>query len=271
MPPSSLADYHLHTSLCRHATGEPLEYVAAAQARGLAEVGFSDHCPMPGPEPFDDWRMLRAELPRYVEMVGEAREKSAPFPVRLGLECDFIAGQEGWIEQLAALAPWDYLLGSVHYLAPGWDVDHPKHLSRFASSPGAVEEIWTSYWREFGKCARSGLFDILAHPDLVKKFGHRPAGDLRRFYEPAVEAIAAGGSSIEISTAGLRKPVCELYPAAGFLALARSAGVPVVISSDAHRPEEAGDQFAAAIAAARQAGYTETARWAGRRRETVPL
>lgn len=260
---ASLADYHVHTPLCRHAVGEPLEYVRAAQARGLAEIGFSDHCPMDGPEPFDDWRMLRAELPRYLEMILEARACAAPYPVRLGLECDFIAGREKWVEELAAAAPWDYLIGSVHYLAPGWDVDNPKHLSRFEASPGAVAEIWTLYWREFNACARSGLFDILAHPDLVKKFGHRPPGDLRRFYEPAIEAIVAGGSAIEISTAGLRRPVGELYPAPGFLALARAAGVPVVLSSDAHAPEEVGADFKRA---AQAAGDAQTVRFEARKR-----
>lgn len=266
-----LADYHLHTPLCRHAVGAPEEYVAAAQAAGLEEIGFSDHCPMPGPEPFDDWRMLRAELPRYVEMIAAAREAAAPFPVRLGLECDFIAGQEGWIEELAGAADWDYLIGSVHYLGPGWDVDNPRHLSRFTASTTAVEDIWQRYWEAFGQCARSGLFDFLAHPDLVKKFGRRPAGDLRRFYEPAIAALAAHGTALEISTAGLHKPAGELYPAAGFLTLAHAAGLPVVISSDAHAPGEVGRDFDAAVAAVRAAGFTATVRFTQRTRHTVPL
>lgn len=271
LPLSSLADYHVHTPLCRHAVGEPIEYVRAAQTRGLAEIGFSDHAPMDGPEPFDDWRMLRSELARYVEMILDARAQAAPFPVRLGLECDFIAGREGWIEQLAGLAPWDYLIGSVHYLAPGWDVDNPRHLSRFEASPGAVEEIWVLYWKEFNRCARSGLFDLLAHPDLVKKFGHRPAGDLRRFYEPAIEAIVAGGAAIELSTAGLRKPVGELYPAPDFLALAQAAKIPLVISSDAHAPGEVGADFERAARALAGHGVV---RFAGRKMilmgETLP-
>jgi histidinol-phosphatase (PHP family) len=264
---SSLADYHLHTPLCRHAVGEPLEYVAAARARGLGEVGFSDHCPMPGPEPFDDWRMDRADLPRYVEMVLDARVRSAPFPVRLGLECDFIAGQESWIEELAGMAPWDYLIGSVHYLAPGWDVDNPKHISRYTATATATEEIWELYWRAYARCAVSGLFDFLAHPDLVKKFGHRPAGDLRRYYEPTIAALSESGTAIEVSTAGLRKPTGELYPSAEFLKMAREAGVPIVISSDAHAPEETGQDFEIAAEAARAAGYTETIRFIARQRK----
>ena len=266
-----LSDYHLHTPLCHHATGTPLEYVAAARAAGLAEVGFSDHSPMPDPEPFDDWRMTCAELPRYVDWILETRARVAPFPVRLGLECDFIVGQEAWIEELAAMAPWDYLIGSVHYLAPGWDVDNPKHLSRFSASAAAVGEIWDLYWRTYERCTASGLFDFVAHPDLVKKFGHRPDGDLRRYYEPTIAAAARHGVAIEVSTAGLRKPVGELYPSADFLALAHAAGVPVVINSDAHAPGEVGLDFPKAVDAVRAAGYTETARFNARRRTMVPL
>ena len=266
-----LADYHLHTPLCRHATGEPREYVAVARSRGLAEIGFSDHSPMPGPEPFDDWRMTRDDLPRYVEMILAAREAAAPFPVRLGLECDYIAGQEAWIEFLAAAAPWDYLIGSVHYLAPGWDVDNPKWIGRFTDSDTAVEDIWALYWRTYERCVASGLFDFVAHPDLAKKFGHRPAGDLRRFYEPTVAAAARGGVAMEVSTAGLHKPVGELYPSADLLALMHGAGVPVVINSDAHAPGEVGRDFDRAEAAVRAAGYTHAARFAGRRRELVRL
>jgi histidinol-phosphatase (PHP family) len=255
------ADYHLHTPLCNHATGTPLEYVAAARARGLDEIGFSDHSPMPGPEPFDDWRMARADLPRYLDMVAEAAQAAAPFPVRLGLECDFIAGQEAWIEELAARAPWDYLIGSVHYLAPGWDVDNPKWIGRFSASETAVEEIWTLYWRAYERCVASGLFDFVAHPDLVKKFGHRPAGDLRRFYDPVIAAAAERGTAVEVSTAGLRKPVGELYPAADFLLRAQEAGLAIVINSDAHAPEEVGRDFDRAKEAVRAAGFSATARF----------
>lgn len=269
MPP--LADYHLHTPLCRHAVGEPLEYVAAARARGLSEIGFSDHCPMPGEKLFDDWRMRRDELPRYIDMVLAARAQAAPFPVRLGLECDFIAGCEDWIEELAGLAPWDYLIGSVHYIAPGWAVDDPQWIGKFTASGTATEEIWTAYWHAYERCVASGLFDFVAHPDLVKKFGHRPPGDLRRYYEPAIAAAVAGGVAMEVSTAGLRKPVGELYPSAGFLKMACEAGVAVVINSDAHAPAEVGQDFAQAAEAVHAAGYRQTFRFAARQRQAVSL
>jgi len=261
------ADYHTHTPLCLHATGSPVEYARAARDRGLAEIGISDHNPMP--EPFDDWRMSLADFPRYLDLVAEARSDVAPYPVRLGLEIDYLEGGEPWIERLAGMADWDYLIGAVHYIAPGWDVDNPKHLSRFAERP--VEEIWDLYWKAYTRCGASGLFDLLAHPDLVKKFGHRPSGDLRRWYDPALEAIAASGAAIELSTAGLRKPVGEMYPAPEFLRLARDAGIPIVLSSDAHSPNEVGLDFDRAAALARSCGFAETVRFAGRRRTTEPL
>ena len=159
----ALTDYHVHTPLCRHAEGTPAEFIDAAKHAGLVEIGFADHNPMP--ESFDDWRMNYDELPRYFDFVAEAR--ASGFPVRLGLECDFIPGRESWIEKLTGMAQWDYLIGSVHYLASGWDVDNPKHLFRFTEA--SVESIWDTYWELFNQCIRSGLFDFVAHPDLPSK------------------------------------------------------------------------------------------------------
>jgi histidinol-phosphatase (PHP family) len=261
------ADYHLHTPLCRHAVGEPWEYAQVALAKGLPEIGFADHSPMP--EPFDDWRMLLEDLPRYLEAVQLAREKFPQLTIRLGLEVDYLEGHEAWIDQLAGLADWDYLIGSVHYIAPGWDVDNPKWIGRFRD--GDVSEIWAMYWRVYEKAIRSQLFDFVGHPDLPKKFGFRPPGDLRPFYEPSINALAETGTAFEINTAGLRKEVHELYPAAQFLEMAHAAGVPLLINSDAHAPEEVGADFPAAIQLAKNVGYREVVRFQQRTRRTVPL
>ncbi len=263
----ALADYHVHTPLCRHAVGWPVDLAQAAIDRGLLEIGFSDHNPMPAA--FDDWRMDREDLPRYFEAVEEARRRFPNLTIRLGLECDFLAGKESWIKELAAMAEWDYLIGSVHYLSEGWDVDNPKYIGRYRD--GAVEQIWTEYWQTYERCIRSSLFDFVAHPDLPKKFGFRPEGDLRRFYEPAIAALAETGVAFEINTAGLRKECRELYPAPGFLSLAHAAGVPLLINSDAHAPDEVGAGFAEAVSAAAAAGYTHTARFHRRKRREAPL
>ena len=257
-------DYHLHTPLCHHATGSPSDYARVAVEKGLEEIGFSDHNPMPAL--FDDWRMLIDDLPRYLDWVQEAREAFPQLPIRLGLECDFIPGQEAWIEKLAGMADWDYLIGSVHYIAPGWDVDNPALIGRFDTHP--VEEIWALYWKAYEQCIRSGLFDFVGHPDLVKKFGHRPKGDLRKYYEPSVAAAAEKNVAMEINTAGLRKPAGEIYPAREFLTMAHEAGIALLINSDAHAPEEVGADFDQARALAAEVGYTQTVRFEKRQRHT---
>jgi histidinol-phosphatase (PHP family) len=256
----------MHTPLCRHAEGWPADYARAAAGRGLGEIGFSDHNPMP--EHFDDWRMLRAELPRYFDEVARARDEFPQLNIKLGLECDYIPGYEWWIEELAGMADWDYLIGSVHYLRQGWEVDHPKYIGRHEANAG---EIWRDYWEMYGRCIRSGLFDFVAHPDLPKKFGITPAGDLRRFYEPAVAALAETGMAFEINTAGLRRDCREVYPARGFLELAHAAGVPLLINSDAHAPADVAAGFEEAAALAKDVGFSGTLRFTRRQRSSVPL
>jgi len=258
-------DYHMHTPLCGHATGAPREYVLAAQKAGLAEIGFSDHNPMP--VPFDDWRMGPGQLPEYLKLVEQARAEFPQYPIRLGLECDFIPGYEGHIRALAAQANWDYLIGSVHYVTPDWDIDNPKHLKRWAQQP--VEEIWQAYFAAYTKMIKSCLFDFLAHPDLVKKFGHRPPGDLTRFYHETLDAAAEAGAVLEVSTAGLRKDVREIYPSREFLEAAWRRHIPIVINSDAHAPEDVAHEFDQAYQLVRQVGYTHVMRF--EKRKAIPV
>lgn len=264
-----MTDYHTHTPLCRHAEGTPEEFVRMALVRGIREYGIADHAPMPD-EPFDDWRMEYAQLPEYFDWIDAAREAApADLAVRAGLECDWITGMEKWTAHLAGLYDWDYLIGSVHYLGGKWDFDNPLWIPRWEKIN--VEEVWTEYWKAYTDMVRSGLFDIMGHADLVKKFGFVPEGDLRRFYEPAVEAMADTGAVLEINTAGWNKPCDEAYPAPGFLRLACEAGVPLVINSDAHEPEEIGQNFEKAREWALEAGFTELVRFRKRKYTKHPL
>jgi len=240
---------------------------AQAVALGLAELGFADHNPMP--EVFDDWRMRREELPKYLADVEAARALYPNLPIRLGLEVDFLDDCEHWWDELRALTDWDFWIGSVHYLPGGIEVDNPKYLSRYRDDD--PEEIWGAYWKRYEQCIRSGRFDFVGHPDLPKKFGYKPKGDLRRFYEPSIEALVDTGIAYEVNTAGLRKDCRELYPAKGFVELACAAGVPVLINSDAHAVAELGAGFAEAVALLQEAGYREVIRFERGRAISVPL
>lgn len=254
-----MTDYHTHTPLCLHAEGTPRQYVESALAKGLTEYGISDHAPMPE-EPYDQWRMKQSDLPAYFDWIDEARElaKDTPLSIRSGLECDWVPGIEPWIEHLNSLRNWDYLIGSVHYLDDKWAFDDPQSLSFWKRTN--VEEAWTRYWNLYAAMARSGLFTIMGHADLIGKFGYRPDGDLARFYEPAIAAIAASGAALEINTAGWRKPCARQYPEEAFLRLACEANIPLLINSDAHAPDELGRDFDKARDLARAIGFRQLVR-----------
>jgi histidinol-phosphatase (PHP family) len=257
----------MHTPLCKHAVGEPEEYVRRAQARGLDEIGFSDHNPMPGG--YDvDFRMSEGELPGYVETIRAIQRKFPDYPVRLGLEADYHEGCEEFVRESTARFDFDYVIGSVHYLKD-WPMDNPDHQARFEERD--VLGIYREYFEKVERLAASGLYDILGHPDVVKKFGHRPSRSIDDLLGRAVDAVEKAGMSLDVNTSGLRRPAKEIYPSRRFLELAREAGVTVTLGSDAHRPEEVGEGFAEAVALLKSVGYDEIQRYRGREKEAVKL
>ena len=260
------ADYHIHTPLCRHATGQPAAYAARAVALGLAEIGFSDHSPMRRDD-FDDWRMRFNQLDEYVASVRQAQRDFPDLTIRLALEVDFLPGQEEWIRELATRHPWDYFIGSVHYSPEGWAIDNPAKLHRWRERE--VGEIWAEYFDWLTQAAASGLFEIIGHADLPKKFGLRPTQDCTPMFARFLAAAAKSGTAIELNTAGLRKDCREIYPSRAFLELARASGVAITFGSDAHQPEEVGMDFAAAVELARGVGFMETESFAQRQRRMV--
>jgi histidinol-phosphatase (PHP family) len=260
------ADYHMHTPLCRHAVGEPVEYARHALEIGLKEIGFTDHSPMERDD-FDDWRMLDRQLDEYVAKVRLAQQTFPALTIRLGLEVDYLPGQEGWIRQLAARHPWDYFIGSVHYVSDSWDIDNPAKLPEWRKRDAF--EVWSAYFKRLAQAAKSGLFQIIGHADLPKKFGIRPAQDCRPLYEDFIRAVSEAGCAIELNTAGLRKDCREIYPCPELLQLARRHDVPITFGSDAHAPAEVGMNFTEAVALARSVGYTQTRRFISRQHESI--
>jgi histidinol-phosphatase (PHP family) len=258
------ADYHMHTPLCHHAVGEPVEYARRAVETGLDEIGFTDHSPM-AKDNFDDWRMSISQLDEYVAKVRLAQRKFPQLTIRLGLEVDYLPGQEGWIRKLATRHPWDYFIGSVHYVSGSWDIDNPAKLSEWKQRDPF--EVWSAYFARLTQAVKSRLFQIIGHADLPKKFGIRPRQDCRPLYRDFINAAASAGCAIELNTAGLRKDCREIYPCVELLELARRKQVPITFGSDAHAPGEVGLNFAEAIALARSVGYTETCRFNRRQHE----
>ena len=164
--------------------------------------------------------------------------------------------------------PFDYVIGSVHYLGD-WGFDNPAHVERFAERD--VYDIYAQYYDLVTGLARTKLFDILGHPDVVKKFGHRPSRDWEPLERKALEAVAAAGMALDVNTSGLRRPADEIYPSPRMLRTARELGIGITFGSDAHEPGHVGEAFDRAIAQARQAGYTVWRRYTARRYEEVPI
>jgi histidinol-phosphatase (PHP family) len=263
-----MIDLHLHTVRCGHAEGTLAEYVDAARTAGLRTIAFADHLPLRGRDG-TDYAMDSCELSDYVADVTRlAAGRGAEPEILLGIEFDHDPGARDWIESRLRSHPFDVVLGSVHFV-DGWAFDDPAHRDRYAQ--WTPERLWDRYFDVFEQAAASGLYDVMAHPDLVKKFGFVPEGSLERWERRAAEAMAAGGCAVEVNTAGLRKPVGEIYPTLGLLEACRALGVPAVTGSDAHSPGEVGRDIDSAGDLLVRAGYESVVVYRGRRAEEVPL
>jgi histidinol-phosphatase (PHP family) len=254
-------DYHMHTPLCHHAVGEPLDYARAAAAAGLEEICMTCHSPMP--EWFDQWpRMKRAELPRYVAMVREAAEQ-APLCLKLGIEADYFPGTESYVAEMLGEWPFEFVLGSVHVLNPQYR-ERLGHLK--------PDDLVDAYFDELAAAAATRLFDSISHPDLVKHMApfdplaHEPA--IRRM----LQAIREANICLELNTSGARKPeIGAFYPTVPILTWAAEMGVPTTIGSDAHAPEQVALRWPEARQLLLETGTRAVQRFAGRRREAVSL
>ncbi len=292
-----MGDYHLH--LHRHGPAHELDpppgvypsghierYVEAAAARGVGEIGFTEHLYRcvdaadvlgrfwerePSAWLADHTERFLAEdrtlnLERYVEAVQAAKDRG--LPVLLGLEVDFFPETIGAVAEFLAPYPWDFLIGSVHWIV-GWSVDHGGATAAFAER--GIDRAYEEYFAIEAQLAASGAVDVLAHVDVVKKHGHRPLRERSDLYAEVVQAAAGSGTAVEVSSAGLRNPSAEVYPAPRFLEMFNQAGVPITLASDGHSPHQAAWGHDEVVAAARAAGYTERLQFRRRTAAPVPL
>lgn len=291
-----MSDYHLHLHPHSPSAGAPpmgtyppghLErFVEVALSRGVTEVGFTEHLyrcvesePVLGrwweqdPDPqlqseIAEW--LAAErtlsLGRYVEAVADAKTRG--LPVKLGMEVDFVPGTEDAVLELLAPYPFDYLVGSVHWIG-AWNFMREAGVPELERR--GVRSAFEQYFAHETALAESGMIDVLAHADVIRRHRIQPEGDLRDLYEPVVAAAARTGTAVEVSSVGLRQPVGEVYPAPPFLALFQAAGVPITLASDAHLAEDAAWGHPEVVAAARAAGYVTYLRFERRRPLPTPL
>lgn len=277
----TLTDYHVHlrpddpgTDASAYFTERNVaRYVERANEHGIGELGFSEHV-YRFREALEVWRhpfwveQAVDRLDDYVEFLLAMRD--AGYPVKVGLELDYLPGREDELAALVDDRPFDYVIGSVHFIADR-AVDHEGYDAWRESAP---DEVWREYFEAVGQAGASGIFDILAHLDLVKIWGAgRPAPPEpdRTYYDLAIERIRASDVAVEVSTAGLRKPVGEMYPSPELLRMCLEAGKPIVLSSDAHVPDDVGFAYDRAVETLREAGVGELAVFDRRARRQEPL
>lgn len=264
MPSPILYESHCHTPLCRHAVGEPTEYAEMAAQRGLKGITFTCHCPLPDGISANV-RMRPEEFANYVSLVEEARDAmDGVVDVRLGLESDYYPGVEPWLEKLHASERFNHILGSVHYQVG----DYRKLY--FTGDVFAYQQM---YYDHLAAAAETGLYDTLAHPDLIKN--EDPAQwefpRIQPFVERSLDRIAATGVAMELNTSGTQKALPEMNPGIAQLELMHERGIPVVIGADAHRPERVGDGYGEALRTLKSVGYREVSIFLDRKRRAIPI
>lgn len=252
-----LLDYHIHTHLCRHAEGAPANYVKTAIGNGLDEIGFADHCPWPAG--FDvKSRMEPSDFPKYKEIISCLRENFPSFPIKYGLEVDWVPGKMDKVWAKLDREDFDYLIGSIHY-AGDFPFDNPE-IQREWSKKETADMVWQKYFDAMREMILSGKIDILGHFDIPKKFGVYPEYYDRLLKNEIPELLRLAGTknmAIEINTSGLRKPVREIYPSPEILKIAHESGLLLTFGSDSHYPDEPGKDFDKALELAKFAGYKE--------------
>ncbi len=259
-----LVDLHNHTKLCNHATGEIDEYIEAAIERGIQIYGFSDHAPME----FDQkYRMSLADANSYEAAIKEAKKRyEDKIEILLGYEVDFLPGL---MEDRILSANVDYLIGSVHFLPKSkdhnaitshqdlWGFDNPEFIGEYKNQD--IDKIWQDYFLAIEQLAKSGLFQIVGHLDLIKVFNFKPKKDIRLIAKDALKAIKQSGMAVEISSAGLRKPVQEPYPSKELLEEIYDLQIPITFASDAHAPQQVGYKLSEIVTLAKEIGFSKVA------------
>jgi histidinol-phosphatase (PHP family) len=264
MPAPLLYESHMHTTLCKHSHGEPEEYAAEAERKNLRGIIITCHNPIPKGYSAHV-RMREDQFDEYLALVERARLAwTGRVDVRLGMECDFAPGLEADVEKLLQRAEFHHILGSVH-------TQVKEYRDRYFT--GSWLEYQQTYFEHLALAAETGLFDTLAHPDLVKN--EKPnEWILSRIFPDilrALDRIAATGTAMELNTSGLLKSISEMNPGPEILAEMRKRDIPVVIGADAHRPHRAGAEYPRALRMMQGAGYDQVSFFLNRQRHEIPI
>jgi len=256
-----LVDLHNHTPLCKHAKGNPEDFIKKAIEKEIKIFGFADHAPMN----FDpEYRMKFDEMEIYEQTIYSLSQKYDNIKILTGYEVDFTP----LVDAQVLKRDVDYLIGSVHFL-DNWGFDNPEFIKEWKNRD--IEDIYKEYFYLIEKMAKSKLFNIVGHLDLIKVFGYKPKTPIKDLAKNAIKAIKNSGMAVELNTAGIRKPVKELYPSAEILEMILEEGIDITFSSDAHTPDQVGFMLKETVKKAKEMGFDKAVYFEKRNKRTVTL
>ena len=245
-------DYHVHLEQGPFSLEWIQKFLEEGKKCGVVEIGFTEHghrfkeaIELTASRGFrGEWVKTEAteSIEDYIKIIEKAKAKG--FPVKLGLELDFIPEYEKDIRAFAKFYPFDYVLGGIHWLGD-FGFDHPDLIHEWDKKD--IDHVYDEYFDTVLQAVEAEIYECIAHPDVIKVFGHRAEKDMGARYEEIAKTLKATKTCAEVSTAGLRKPVKELYPSASFMKYLVKYDIPIMINSDAHTPEDVGRDFDIAL------------------------
>ncbi len=225
-----IVDLHNHTKLCNHASGEMEEYVKSAIKKGVKYFGFSDHAPMDFEKKY---RMSFSQMKFYEKEIKKIKKEfENDIKILSGYEVDFLPK---YMDKRVLDTKVDYLIGSVHFIN-GWGFDNPEFIGEYKNKD--IDKIWEEYFSAIQDMAKSKLFDIVGHIDLIKVFKYLPKKEVKLIAQKAIKEIKKADMVVEINMSGYKKPINELYPSNDILELLSEYNIPITFGSDAHKPSE---------------------------------
>ncbi len=263
-----MVDYHTHTKLCRHAKGEIRDYILNAIAKNFKEIGVSDHMPLP--DGFDpEHRMSVEEFKIYKQWYDSVVEEFGDkIRIKFGIEAEFIEEKIDFVRDFILNGEFDYVIGSLHFIGD-WNIASHKEAWRWDGVD--VNEVYESYYKAVKKLVSSGIFDIVGHFDMIKKFGHRSDKNFEGLIREILRLVKEYGLCVEINTSGLWHKVGEVYPSVEVLEIVREYKVPLTLGSDAHNPDDVGRGFEIAYELIQTYGDGRVSVFEGRERKEIKL
>ena len=257
-----MTDYHMHTVLSDGKNSHE-EMIQAAIAIGLDEIGFTDHlCLKPV-----DWAISEVDIPVMTERIEILRERyQDKISVKFGIEMDYLEGREEEISHVIRSLPLDYIIGSVHFIGD-WNFDTDKSLY----GKWTNDRLYEMYFELIQKAASSGLFDIIGHLDIIKKFRVYPESDQTDLIENTLKIIKEHNLVVELNTGGMDRPCKEFTPSPSIVERCYYHHIPMTLSSDAHRIDQIGRHFETAMILLKKIGFEQLVTFQNRERGILKI